>query len=249
MKKLFPLLIIVTILICQITSNIFVYPIFSSQANLSSKNMYDINNFNETELYPFDENQISETSQKKAIQDSQNSPEENSATPFPEENPATPFPEENLNKISKISVAKLDWFDTVDSQFKNHTKTRVIDVHSKKTFFVYRDGGQYHAEIEPINKANTEIFFSAYDFEWSWDRRPVWVEIQEDFWACGSINGYPHGNSCNSNTGIDGHICIHFLNSKTHGTKRVCPIHQSCIDYAYKHRDKINEILKDQRSK
>ena len=34
---------------------------------------------------------------------------------------------------------------------------------------------------------------------------------------------------------MNGQMCLHFTNSRTHGTKRICPYHKSAINYAYAH--------------
>lgn len=142
-----------------------------------------------------------------------------------------------------VKVSILDWFDTVNTLFPTYTKTRVIDIYSGTTYYVYRNGGHYHADVEPIDQENTDIFYKIYNYNWSWARRPVWVEINPDVWVAGSINGYPHGNSYIKNTGMPGHTCIHFLQSKTHGTKRVDEAHQNCVAYAYEHSNEIVEYL------
>ena len=64
------------------------------------------------------------------------------------------------------------------------------------------------------------------------------VEINGVFVAA-SINGMPHGYSLIDN-GQGGHTCIHFLNSKTHGTKRVDETHQAAVQEAYSRRKEIN---------
>ena len=151
----------------------------------------------------------------------------------------------NINEPSEDgSVSNLNWFDSVNSLFPTFTKTRVIDIYTQKTYYVYRIGGSNHADVEPIDEDNTDIFHSLYNYEYSWVRRPVWVEINEGMWVAGSINGYPHGKTYISGNNMEGHTCIHFLQSKTHGTKRVDEAHQNCVSYAYEHKDKLNEILK-----
>lgn len=217
MKKTFPLYIFSAFLIASLLANIFVYPIFSKYTNITSKEVENLNNYYETELSPPSQAVIPEE------------PEEPKITP--EEN--TPV----------VTVSKLNWFDSVHAQFPTYTKTRVIDIKSGLTYYVYRNGGHFHADVEPINKANTDIFYKIYNNQWSWTRRPVWVEILPDFWVAGSINGYPHGNSYIQNTGMEGHTCIHFLLSKTHGTKRVDESHQACVEYAYEHRNEIGKFL------
>lgn len=142
-----------------------------------------------------------------------------------------------------IVVKNLNWFDSVNTLFPTYTRIRVIDVYSGKTYYVYRIGGSNHADVEPIDSENTEIFHSLYNYEYSWVRRPVWVELSDGLWVAGSINGYPHGQTYISGNNMDGHTCIHFLLSKTHGTKKVDEGHQKCVQYAYDNANKIAEIL------
>ena len=83
---------------------------------------------------------------------------------------------------------------------------------------------------------------SLYDGVWSWTRRAVWVEITGTYVAA-SINGMPHGYSLIEGNNMDGHTCIHFLNSKTHGTKRVDEAHQNAVATAYDRRDELYQFL------
>ena len=150
----------------------------------------------------------------------------------------------NIQSIDQdIQVLSFDWFDFMDSYFVKYKTVRVIDIYSKTEYFVQRFGGYNHADVQTIDKQNTEIFKNIYGGEWSWARRPVWVEIDGRFFA-GSINGMPHGFSILDN-GEGGHTCIHFLNSKTHGTKRVDESHQACVDYAQKNKALLAEYLKN----
>ena len=196
-----------------IMTNIFVYPIFSKYTNVTSKDVQKINNYYETELYP-----------------------NNNELPVTKDEGTT-------GTRINVTVSNLNWFDSVHEQFPTYTKTRVIDIRSGLTYYVYRNGGHFHADVEPIDRENTNIFYKIYNNNWSWARRPVWVEIQPDFWVAASINGYPHGNAYIKNTGMDGHTCIHFLKSKTHGTKRVDEAHQECVAYAYERRADIVQYL------
>ena len=151
--------------------------------------------------------------------------------------------EENITtRITMVPVLNLDWFNYMDSYFPKYTTIRVIDIYSMKEYYVQRMGGYNHADVQTIDAKNTEIFKQIYGGTWSWARRPVWVEISGKFYA-GSSNGMPHGFDI-LETGEGGHTCIHFLNSKTHGTKRVDESHQSCVEYAFNHKDLLNDYLK-----
>ena len=68
----------------------------------------------------------------------------------------------------------------------------------------------------------------AYGGKWSWDRRAVFVTIDGINYAA-SINGMPHGSGSIKDNDFDGHHCIHFTNSRTHGSNSVCPKHQAAI--------------------
>lgn len=200
MQKLFPIYFFIALFSCGLFCCVFPYPIMQNQANITSKDMYELNNFYEEE---------------EVISPPQ----------------------------AEVSVSNLNWFDTVNAIFPTYEKTRVIDIQSGKTYYIYRNGGHNHADVEPIDRENTEIFYSIYNYEWSWTRRPVWVEVTKNNFVAASINGYPHGQSYIENTGMDGHTCIHFLLSKTHGTKRVDEAHQAAVEYAYQHRDEISKYL------
>lgn len=71
----------------------------------------------------------------------------------------------------------------------------------------------------------------AYGGKWSWDRRAVFVTINGVNYAA-SINGMPHGDGSIKDNDFDGHHCIHFTNSRTHASNKVCPLHQAAIKKA-----------------
>lgn len=146
-----------------------------------------------------------------------------------------------VNTVPPITVVSLNWFDSVNAIFEKYLATRVIDVETGTQYYVKRTGGYNHADVEPIDKENMEKFHSIYNNVWSWDRRPVWIEIN-GMWLAASVNGMPHGYSLVLDNGQDGHSCIHFLNSKTHGTKRVDENHQNAVDFALKNGQKINDL-------
>ena len=154
------------------------------------------------------------------------------------------YEDENQNVIgtvSEVDVLSYDWFEFMDEHFTKYVTVRVIDICSETEYFVQRFGGYNHADVQTIDQENTNIFKNVYGGEWSWARRPVWVEIDGQFYA-GSTNGMPHGFSILDN-GEGGHTCIHFLNSKTHGTKRVDEQHQECVAIAKKSKELLNQYL------
>ena len=139
------------------------------------------------------------------------------------------------------TVYNINWFNGMDNIFTKYVVVKVIDIYSKKEYYVKRMGGYNHADVQVVDSKNLEIFKEVYGGVWSWKRRPVWVEIDGKYYA-GSTNGMPHGFDV-LNIGENGHTCIHFLQSKTHGSKKVDPDHQACVAYAYNNRGELADYL------
>ncbi len=123
----------------------------------------------------------------------------------------------------------LPW-SQVDRIFPRQSTARVIDVWTGLSFMTYRRGGWAHADVEPLTRQDTETLRRIYGGTWSWSRRPVIVEVNGHRIAA-SMNGMPHGRG-SLNNNFPGHHCIHFLNSTTHGTRRVCSLHQQALQQA-----------------
>ena len=71
--------------------------------------------------------------------------------------------------------------------------------------------------------------FKIYSYAWSWNRRSVIVILSDGTSLAASINGMPHGDSNISGNNMDGHTCIHFTNSRTHGSNNLDAAHQQAI--------------------
>lgn len=116
--------------------------------------------------------------------------------------------------------------------FRDGATATVTDVKTGVTFRVKRCGGYNHADVEPLTAADTWKIYSLYGEEWSWSRRSIWVTLSDGTTLAASMNGMPHGGSSIEENNFDGHFCIHFLNSRTHGTDNVDPDHQNAVDEA-----------------
>ena len=127
---------------------------------------------------------------------------------------------------------KLAWFGSEDVIPKGATVT-IKDCRTGKTFTAVRWSGSNHMDTEPASKADTATLKEIYGGSWSWRRRPILVKYNGHVYAA-SMNGMPHGTSTIDN-GFDGHFCIHFTGSKTHGTDRVDEDHQSAVAAAMKY--------------
>lgn len=112
------------------------------------------------------------------------------------------------------------------------------DIDTGVTFKIRRYGGVSHADVEPLDAADTQILRNIYG-NWSWKRRGVVATIEGKKYAA-SINGMPHGGGKIWDNDFRGHFCLHFLSSKTHGGGRIDPAHQLMI---HKAGGKLPELL------
>jgi len=148
----------------------------------------------------------------------------------------------------------MPWFTEVSKLFKIGKTATVYDIKSGLSFKVKRTYGTNHADCEPLTANDTKIMKKIYGGSWSWNRRAVIVTVGDKKIAA-SINGMPHagkekaarnsyissrsggyGRGTNldavKGNGMDGHFCIHFYGSKTHGTNRTDAGHQKLIKQA-----------------
>lgn len=105
---------------------------------------------------------------------------------------------------------------------------RIIDIRTGRSFLVRRRGGHFHADSEPLTRNDTQTMQQILGGKWSWDRRPVVVEVKGR-WLAASMNGMPHGGERISDNGFSGHFCLHFLGSKLHNSGLADPIHQKMV--------------------
>ena len=134
------------------------------------------------------------------------------------------------SKTYKTEV--LDWFaDNVSSVIPKNAKFTVKDVKTGKTFQCVRWSGVNHLDAEPRTADDTATMKSIYGGAWSWNRRAILVLYNGHVYAA-SMNGMPHGTTTISGNNFDGHFCIHFKSSKTHGTQKVDDDHQKAVTVA-----------------
>ena len=96
-----------------------------------------------------------------------------------------------------------------------------------------RWSGVNHLDAEPATAEDAATMKSIYGSSWSWSRRPILILYKNKVYAA-SMNGMPHGTTTIDNNNFDGHFCIHFKNSKTHGTNVVDAAHQAAVEKASK---------------
>lgn len=124
----------------------------------------------------------------------------------------------------------VDW-SKANKIFALYSKATITDVDTGLSFKVQRRGGSSHADVQPLTKTDTATMKKIYGGSWSWNRKAIIVNVGGRRLAA-SMNGMPHGEGAIKDNNFPGHFCIHFQNSKTHGTKRVDPAHQAAVKKA-----------------
>lgn len=129
-------------------------------------------------------------------------------------------------------VERADWWSLASQVFARGDVATVTDVDTGISYRVIRSGGSNHADCQPLTAQDTAKMKAARGGSWNWNRRAIIVSIDGHRLAA-SQNGMPHGNQTIYDNNFPGHFCIHFLNSRTHGTNRVDAAHQSMVQKAF----------------
>ncbi len=136
------------------------------------------------------------------------------------------------SSASGAKTEKLDWYkDNVSSVIPKGTYVTVKDVRTGTTFRAKHLYGSNHMDAEPLTAADTATMKAIYGGSWSWDTRAILILCSGRVFAA-SMNGMPHGEQSIYDNNFDGQFCIHFLNSKTHGSDSINPEHQYCVKVA-----------------
>lgn len=158
--------------------------------------------------------------------------EQKSPWKFTNEQPAIQVePIENVedylpDQIYPQEITTGEILDLISPKVDTYT---VVDLETGKTFDCVRYGGNKHLDSEPKTAADAETISSLENN--SWNRRAIAVYFEGEFYAA-SMHTMPHGNGHVKDNGYNGHFCIHVLESKTHGSNRVCELHQGRIQEA-----------------
>lgn len=155
---------------------------------------------------------------------------------FSDDAPKKPVPTTPTNGSSTTpatgTAVEADWWTSdISKIFARGTEATITDVSTGIAWKETRTGGTNHADVQPSTAADTAAMKKAVG-SWSWTRRAIFVTIDGVNYAA-SMNAMPHGsgNTIPDNN-FNGHHCIHFTNSRTHGTNKVCSLHQAAIKKA-----------------
>lgn len=133
-----------------------------------------------------------------------------------------------LPATPKIHGQFLAWEDA-RQYFNKYSSATVTDLDTGLQFNIQRRGGSSHADVQPLTAEDTATMKAIYDGKWSWKRRAVVLTLENGMEIAGSMNGMPHGQGAIAGNNFKGHFCIHFRNSKTHGSRKVDLAHQMMV--------------------
>ena len=135
---------------------------------------------------------------------------------------------------SHIGTIEMMPWSEVRNIWPTGTVAQITDVRTGIVYSVRNFSNGNHADVETISQADTDTMRRTYGGVWSWATRPVIVSVNGRHIAA-SINGMPHAGSTISGNGMSGHVCIHFLGSRTHnGNQRHTQDHQNSVQEAFK---------------
>ena len=146
-----------------------------------------------------------------------------------------PMTRKMIGNESPGQMELLDWWLGGNVAYARLTEATVVDVRTGKRFAVFRYGGDNHCDVEPLTSKDTQTFLSILGGEWTWERRPIWLEVNGRVIAA-SMNCMPHEGQHIWDNNFDGHFCIHFFNSRTHETDRVDEEHAAYVQEAWNSR-------------
>ena len=137
------------------------------------------------------------------------------------------------------TVYKLDWSymksNATALGIARGASIKLTDLTTGKSLNIHVQSTGNHIDAEPLTSADTttlcEIYGVSSPNSISYKRRPMMITTSAGQFLC-SIYGQPHGAQDITNNGYDGQFCLHFVNSRTHGTNRVDTDHQNAINSA-----------------
>ena len=137
------------------------------------------------------------------------------------------------------TVYKLDWSymksNATALGIAGGASIKLTDLTTGKSLNIHVQSTGNHIDAEPLTSADTTTLCEIYGVSTpnaiSYKRRPMMITTSAGQFLC-SIYGQPHGAQDITNNGYEGQFCLHFVNSKTHGTNRVDGDHQNAINTA-----------------
>ncbi len=135
-------------------------------------------------------------------------------------------------KPAANGVQLLEW-SKVKKMISSREIITVYDVNSGKSYKVRQLASGNHCDVEPLTAEDTATIKAINGGKFTWTPRPVWISFDGNTIAA-SIHSMPHDVSNIKDNNFDGHVCMHFLGSKTHnGNAAYTQDHQDAVQKAW----------------
>ena len=129
-------------------------------------------------------------------------------------------------------VYDLDWFRAKASGsfinygiIHNSNDCALIDLQTGTRINIHIQSAGNHLDAEPLTESDTDRLSNLWDVSLSENisylRRPMLFVTKDNKQIICSVYGVPHGEQDITSNKYPGHLCIHFLNSTTSGTRVV----------------------------
>ncbi|MBO8173008.1 MAG: LysM peptidoglycan-binding domain-containing protein [Bacillaceae bacterium] len=125
----------------------------------------------------------------------------------------------------------LDWWSEAQYVWPIGTVAKVTDFETGASWKMKRTIGAFHADVEPLTAQDTATMKKVWGGTWSWERRPVLVEVNGHRIAA-SASAMPHSVQYIQDNQFPGHTDIHFAGSRRHKDNRIDPEHQKNVRIA-----------------
>ncbi|MBQ8655331.1 MAG: peptidoglycan-binding protein, partial [Clostridia bacterium] len=109
----------------------------------------------------------------------------------------------------------LHWFDNIKSYLKNNRTFTVYDPATGLTWKMRLYSAGNHADSEPLTKEDADTMYKAWGNQWTWNEKPVYVQLANGTWCIASMPNMPHLSGSISDNGFEGHTCVHFPRTMT----------------------------------
>lgn len=148
----------------------------------------------------------------------------------------------------------VSWYEVYKMFTKQESTVLIEDFYTGVTFEIMLTYGHNHFDVEPLTAQDAATIKMLWGGDYSWARRPVLVHTGDRVLAA-SLNGMPHAGLDNYGAGdyvssrsagygygynydfvkdndFDGHICLHFKDSRLHVNDKVDWKHQEAVKIA-----------------
>jgi len=98
----------------------------------------------------------------------------------------------------------------------------------------------FAADVTNVPGMDDPVMNELYNGKWSWKRRAILVELDNGRKTAASMHGMPHGAGAIRGNNFNGHFCIHFRDSTTHGSGDINMGHQIMV---WKAANRVDEQL------